>query len=83
MDQNNSKPAVRKQKIAKDSKALYTVISILVGFAIGAIMLLAVKVSPIEAYGLLIESVFGSPKNIAQSVVYATPLILTGEDRSE
>lgn len=78
MDQNNSKPTVRKEKIAKDNKALYTVISILVGFTIGAIMLLVVKVSPIKAYGLLIESVFGTPKNIAQSVVYATPLILTG-----
>ena len=49
MDQNNSKPTVRKEKIAKDNKALYTVISILVGFTIGAIMLLVVKVSPIKA----------------------------------
>ncbi|WP_310602284.1 ABC transporter permease [Anaerosporobacter sp.] len=78
MEQNNSKPAIRKQKTAKDNKALYTVISILVGFAIGAIMLILVKVSPFEAYQLLFKSVFGSPKNIAQSIVYATPLILTG-----
>ena len=69
MEQNNSKPAVRKQKIAKDSKALYTIISILVGFAIGAIMLIVVNVSPIKAYGLLVESVFGTPKNMAQSIV--------------
>lgn len=76
--EQNKKPSVFNPKIAKDSKAMYTVISILVGFLIGAIMLLVVKISPIKAYSLLLDSVFGTPKNIAQSIVYATPLILTG-----
>ncbi|HEX3022490.1 MAG TPA: ABC transporter permease [Lachnospiraceae bacterium] len=78
MQQNDVKAANKKLKAKGDNKALLTIISILIGFAIGAIMLVIVKVSPLEAYKLLLDSVFGSSKNIAQSIVYATPLILTG-----
>lgn len=57
---------------------LYTLISILVGFAVGAILLQAAGISAGEAYGKLITGVFGKPKFIVWAIVYASPIILTG-----
>lgn len=62
----------------KDSSVLYTLIAIITGFIVGAILLAVIGISPIAAYGRLIEGIFGKPKYIAWSVVYASPLILTG-----
>ena len=59
-------------------KLLYTLISILVGFLVGAILLQAAGINAGEAYGKLITGVFGKPKFIVWSIVYATPIILTG-----
>ena len=55
-----------------------TVISILVGFAVGAIFLLAVGIDPAVAYGNLFSSIFATPKSLSYCVVYATPLIIAG-----
>ncbi len=66
-----------KEKILK-STLLYTLISILLGFIVGAILLLAIGVSPAVAYGKLLNGVFGKTKFIVYSVVYAAPLIFTG-----
>ncbi len=74
---------------AKDSKSsfgtkvlqgglLYTLISIVVGFVVGAILLQAAGISAAEAYGKLVTGVFGKPKFIMWAIVYAAPLILTG-----
>ena len=57
---------------------LYTLISIAVGFAVGAILLQAAGISAGEAYGKLITGVFGKPKFIVWAIVYASPIILTG-----
>lgn len=62
----------------KDSSVLYTLIAIVTGFIVGAILLAVIGISPIAAYGRLIEGIFGKPKYIAWSIVYASPLILTG-----
>ena len=62
----------------KDSSVLYTLIAIITGFIVGAILLAVIGISPIAAYGRLIEGIFGKPKYIAWSIVYASPLILTG-----
>ena len=45
---------------------------------IGAVMLLLLGVSPIEAYASMITGVFGSKFGLAQSVIKATPLLLVG-----
>lgn len=55
-----------------------TLLSILIGFAVGAIFLLAVNISPVEAYEKLFTSIFSSPKSLSYCVVYATPLIILG-----
>lgn len=57
---------------------LYTLISIAVGFLVGAILLQAAGISAGEAYGKLITGVFGKPKFIVWAIVYASPIILTG-----
>lgn len=69
---------MNKEKGILYSNALYTFIAIMVGFLVGAILLALAGISPIEAYSQLIEGVFSQPKYIAWSVVYASPLILTG-----
>ena len=72
---NNKKSFLQN---VKDSSVLYTLIAIVTGFIVGAILLAVIGISPIAAYGRLIEGIFGKPKYIAWSIVYASPLILTG-----
>lgn len=62
----------------KDSSVTYTLIAIVTGFIVGAILLAAIGISPIAAYGKLLDGIFGKGKYIAWSIVYASPLILTG-----
>lgn len=61
-----------------DSNALYTLLAILIGFLVGAILLAVAGISPMEAYTRLITGIFSKPKFLAWSVVYACPLIFTG-----
>ena len=45
---------------------------------VGAIMLLLLKVNPIEAYKAMWDGAFGSQNAIAETLVKATPLLLVG-----
>ncbi len=67
-----------KKKSILDSSVLYTIISIIVGFAIGAVFLLIAGISPVAAYGKLLNSVFGKQKYLVWTLIYASPLIFTG-----
>jgi len=62
----------------KNSSVTYTLLAIVTGFIVGAILLAAIGISPVAAYGKLLDGIFGKGKYIAWSVVYASPLILTG-----
>lgn len=62
----------------KENRLKFTIIAILIGLVIGAIILLAVGYNPLEAYGIMIAGVFGSPKYISWTIIKSTPLILTG-----
>lgn len=62
----------------KDSNFTYTLLAIVLGFIVGAILLAVIGISPALAYGKLIDGIFSKPKYLAWSVVYASPLILTG-----
>ncbi|HIT68310.1 MAG TPA: ABC transporter permease [Candidatus Aphodomonas merdavium] len=58
---------------------IYTLISILIGFAIGAVALLIADYNPLVAYGSLFSVIFSSTKTMSYCFVeYATPYILTG-----
>lgn len=59
-------------------KLIYTLVSIFLGFLVGAAVLGIAGFNPLEAYGVMIEGIFGKAKYMAWTVIYATPLILTG-----
>ena len=67
-----------KMKKIFESNVLYTVIAIIIGFVIGAIFLAAAGISPVVAYGKLLDGVIGKPKYMIWTLVYASPLIFTG-----
>lgn len=67
----------KKNKIL-DSSAFYTLIAILIGFLVGAILLVFIGISPLDAYGRLFKSVLDKPKNVIWAIIYASPLIFTG-----
>lgn len=53
-------------------------LSILMGFIVGAIILTAFGYNPIEAYTGLVYGIFGRPRFMLQTVIMATPIMLTG-----
>lgn len=61
------------------SSFVYTILSILIGFIIGAIALSIAGYDAMESYGKLFSVIFKSTKNMSYSFIeYATPYILTG-----
>ncbi len=63
----------------KQNRFIMIVISILFGLITGgAIVLLVAGFNPLEAYGVMVKGVFGSPKYISWTIIRSTPLILTG-----
>lgn len=69
---------MNKKKSLRDYNIIYTLIAILIGFILGAVMLAVAKINPIDGYATLFEGIFSKPKYIVWSIVYATPLIFTG-----
>ncbi|MCF7858700.1 MAG: ABC transporter permease [Candidatus Cloacimonetes bacterium] len=57
---------------------LFTLISILAGLIIGAVILLFAGFNPLRAYAIIISGVLGRFKYISYTIIKATPLILTG-----
>ncbi|MCD1148012.1 ABC transporter permease [Peptoniphilus sp. KCTC 25270] len=62
----------------KSKKLYYTLMSILMGFVVGAIILIAIGINPLLAYKEMILGAFGQPKYISWTIVEAVPIILTG-----
>ena len=60
------------------SNAFYTLISIVIGFVVGAILLSIAKINPLDAYKQLFNGIFGKPKFMVWCLIYAAPLIFTG-----
>ena len=58
--------------------ALLPVLATFAALGVGAIMLLILRVSPVEAYSALWEGAFGSTNAVAETLVKATPLLLVG-----
>ncbi|MBT3389465.1 MAG: ABC transporter permease [Chloroflexi bacterium] len=68
----------QKEWFSRLVDALLPVFATIAALAVGAVMLLLLKVNPIEAYGALWEGAFGSTNAIAETLVKATPLLLVG-----
>jgi len=58
--------------------ALLPVFATLMALVVGAVMLLFLKVNPVEAYRALWDGAFGSSNAFAETLVKATPLLLVG-----
>lgn len=58
--------------------ALLPVIATFAALAVGTLMLVILRVNPLEAYAALWEGAFGSPNALAETLVKATPLLLVG-----
>ncbi|MDO4322131.1 MAG: ABC transporter permease [Lachnospiraceae bacterium] len=67
-----------RKKSVFESNAFYTVLAIAAGFVIGAVFLQVAGISPVIAYGKLLNSVFSKPKYLVWTLIYASPLIFTG-----
>ena len=65
-----------QQKLGALFDALLPVIATLAALVVGAVMLLFLKVNPIEAYAALWGGAFGSSNAFAETLVKATPLLL-------
>lgn len=55
-----------------------TLIAVLFGFLVAAIVLILAGYNPIQAFGALFNGIFSKPKYISNVIIKATPIILTG-----
>ena len=61
-----------------DSHFLFALISIILGFLFGAIVLIVVGFNPIQAYAAVLEGIFSRPQFVLRVFINATPIIMTG-----
>ncbi|MEN8243618.1 MAG: ABC transporter permease [Thermodesulfobacteriota bacterium] len=66
-----------KSKFLNGSLGL-TLISIALGFLLGALILLMAGFNPLEAYWVILKGIFSRSKYVSYVIIYATPLIITG-----
>lgn len=59
-------------------EALLPLVAVPLALLIGAVMLLAMGVNPLEAYRALVQGAFGNVSGFTQTLVKATPLLLVG-----
>lgn len=67
-----------KFKNLVNNQLFRTVLSLVLGLIVAAFMLLAIGLNPFSAYVQMFGGVFSNPRNIAEVVIKATPLIITG-----
>lgn len=67
-------------KVFKDKSlsVLIPIVSIIMAFIVGGIIMAATGQNPLEAYGFLLRGAFGSVGSIGETFVKAIPLVFTG-----
>jgi len=55
-----------------------TLMSVLLGFVLGGVILLVAGFNPLEAYWVILKGIFSRPKYVSYVIIYSTPLIITG-----
>lgn len=68
----------REKKPLAENRLLHTVLSIVIGFLVGALFLAIMGISVSQAYGKLFQSIFSGTKAISYCIVYAAPYIVAG-----
>ncbi len=71
-------PGLSKTRLSQLLDAALPVFAVAAALAVGAVMLLFLGVSPLEAYGALWDGAFGNANALAETLVKATPLLLVG-----
>jgi ABC-type uncharacterized transport system permease subunit len=59
-------------------RVLVPVLSVVAALVVGALFLALTGENPFEVYGQMVDSAFGSARGISETLISATPLILTG-----
>ena len=59
-------------------QAAMPILAMVAALLLGAVMLVLLKVNPLQAYATMVRGVFGSRSGFTQSLVKATPLLLVG-----
>lgn len=62
----------------KNHAFIVPIISVLLGFLAGAIIMIITGIDPIDGYRALIKGVVGNPRKFGEWIVSSTPLILSG-----
>ena len=70
------KKVFQSEWLSRIIDGLLPVFATLAALLVGAVMLLFLKVNPIQAYGALWDGAFGSSNAFAETLVKATPLLL-------
>ena len=65
-------------EILSENKLIHTLLSIVIGFLVGAVFMVVMDISVGDAYGKLFSSMFSNIKNLSYCVVYGTPYIVVG-----
>lgn len=74
-----SEKKISKKKInLGSSRILFTIISVILGLAVGALVLIVAGFDPIEGFRNLFLGVFKSPRHMGWAIVTSTPIIMTG-----
>ena len=60
------------------NRLFYTVVSILLGFLFGSIILVINDINPLQAFKVIVIGALGKPSYISWVIVKAIPIILTG-----
>lgn len=68
----------KEKKPLAENRLLHTVLSIAIGFLVGALFLAVMGISVSQAYGKLFQSIFSGTKAISYCIVYAAPYIVAG-----
>lgn len=68
----------KEKKPLAENRLLHTVLSIAIGFLVGALFLAIMGISVSQAYGKLFQSIFSGTKAISYCIVYAAPYIVAG-----
>lgn len=68
----------KSKKSLASSKVLFTIISVLLGLLVGAIVLIIAGYNPIEGFKNLFLGVFKTPRHMGWAIVNSTPIIITG-----
>ena len=68
----------RRMEPSRAANLLVPILSIVLALAVGGVLLWLVGVNPLETYRAMVRGAFGSAYAISETLVRATPLMLTG-----